>query len=218
MTEEARNVFAQASKFALKNAEAWLMRAKQAKDSGPVGHSFSMAVTANEELAKAYISWMVSVGLFHPKHEFVLRTFDSHFVKHMFMIQTYLKDDLSIDLEIGVIDSDDLLREALKKTETEAKAEFDEYIQRVAEGSVEMEELRRDGIYVDIWDEDNDKYALSNPEDFSLTKRDAMLTLVEGGMYLIGMLLTMFQEIPEIEIKYVKYLKERLREKPWEWL
>ncbi|MFW9889972.1 MAG: hypothetical protein ACFFER_17455 [Candidatus Thorarchaeota archaeon] len=124
MLEKARKMFAQVSKLSMENAEAWLNRAQQAKDSGPVGHSFSMAVTANEELAKSYVSWLVSAGLLHPEHEFVLRIFDRHEVKHIFMIHTYMRDDLNIALTVGVIDADDLLSDALTMTEGDAKAKL----------------------------------------------------------------------------------------------
>lgn len=218
MSEKTRKMFAEISNASLENAKAWLMRAQQAKDSGPVGHSFSMAVTANEELAKSYVSWLVSVGLLHPEHEFVLRIFDRHEVKHMFMIHTYMKDDLSIALAVGIIDTDDLLSDALTMTESDAKVKFEEYVQLLTDLSIELEDLRRDGIYVDIWKEDDGTYISSNPEQFSSKKRDNMLTLVEGGLDMIGGLLNLFQKDSDVEKNYIKFLRERRKGKPWEWL
>ncbi|MFW9889971.1 MAG: hypothetical protein ACFFER_17450 [Candidatus Thorarchaeota archaeon] len=93
-----------------------------------------------------------------------------------------------------------------------------EYVQLVTELAIELEDLRRDGVYVDIWKDDNGTYASSNPAQFSSEKRDNMLTLVEGGLDLVGGLLNLFQKDSEFEKNYIKFLRERRKGKPWEWL
>ncbi|OLS24547.1 MAG: hypothetical protein ThorAB25_23340, partial [Candidatus Thorarchaeota archaeon AB_25] len=41
---------------------------------------------------------------------------------------------------------------------------------------------------------------------------------VEGGLDMIGGLLNLFQKDSDVEKNYIKFLRERRKGKPWEWL
>ena len=76
-----KDLFKEASKQSIENAEQWIKDAKRLIENASYGHSYSLLVFADEEIAKAYVCWLVSEDMIPVDSKLVKDIFRSHDTK-----------------------------------------------------------------------------------------------------------------------------------------
>ena len=76
------NLYAQATRLSLKNAEQWIKDAKLLIETSSFGHASALLRFACEEVAKAYVCWFTSEKIWPVENKVVRDVFWDHMVKN----------------------------------------------------------------------------------------------------------------------------------------
>lgn len=80
------NLYAQATKLSLENAEQWINDAELLIKNSSYGHANALLRFACEEIAKAYVCWLTSERIFPIENRVVRDAFRKHPVKNQVII------------------------------------------------------------------------------------------------------------------------------------
>jgi len=140
-----KSLFREGVKLCLENAEQWMNDAKLLMDNSSYGHSYSLLVFADEEIAKAYICWLVAEDMIPVNSKFVQDTFSKHRTKHETLVGIFLGAMLKEDLSKGQITIEQILKESSALTIEKIEKALEE-IEKLLDFT---EMMRQKGIYVD---------------------------------------------------------------------
>jgi len=197
-----------AYQLALENAKTWLLVAKHAFDAGNNGQAYALAVIANEEVGKAYVTWLAAMGFIPEEHPLVDKVYDNHKVKNAV---TILIHDLRQIIEIvgwGIIDRDDLFKESTLNPPADEQIE-----QYLRERAKEIHEGRLDGMYVEIWEEDDGLFSARSPKSFP---RERAEIAVDSVAWVLGLIWSLTEQVPENE--ELKLFLGRQLEDEWSFI
>lgn len=189
-----------AYELAMKNASAWKAIARLALELGFKGQAYSVAVTAYEEIGKAYISWLASKEVIPLDDEILELVYHKHVAKTIVSDFISFEDALLLSLGSGIISVDDILKELSVTSEEEA-------LERLA---IEREDRRRLGMYVDVREEDMGLLSITSPDDISEKRAGDAIEEVENTHELLEILFRIYEDHPPLlEILKNNY-KERM--------
>ena len=156
-----RDIHCKAYQLALGNAEKWLDIASVALQKGHFGQAYSITITANEEIGKAYLSWMACEGFIPTNEELLNDVYWDHHTKTAVTL-FYHYEQIAQDLmKSGLIDPDDALNAIVTTSQEDVAA-------NILELAEEIEKDRRMGMYVDLIKDDNRKVVgVQSPNDIS---------------------------------------------------
>jgi len=140
-----KSLFREGINLSLENAEEWIKDAKLLMDNSSHGHSYSLLVFADEEIAKAYICWLVAEDMIPADSKFVQDIFSKHRTKHETLVSIYLGAMLKEELSKGQITIEQILKESPVLTIEEIEKALGE-MERLLDFT---EMMRQKGIYVD---------------------------------------------------------------------
>ncbi len=160
-----------AYKLALDNAEVWLDLARESFLREHNGQAYSMAVIANEEVVKAYVSWGVSQEYIPPNYEIVTDVYRDHVEKGMISLDFHYEVIVQDFLKAGLIDMEEALG-ALVTVSSE------EVAKTLREHANEMEKRRKAGVYVFRPRRTKGGYSVTSPADFPKTKAENLIEQV----------------------------------------
>ncbi|MHA1936078.1 MAG: AbiV family abortive infection protein [Candidatus Thorarchaeota archaeon] len=205
MTEfvDEKDAYALAYRLALKNVSDWLEIAKSATLKGLYGQSYSLAITAYEELGKAYISWLAAMEFIQLEEEILELVYYKHEVKTFVSDLISIEDAMILALSTGIIDTDDILEELSLSSEEERFGELGVI-------AFEREQRRRKGMYVDVWEEDSGKFTVTSPDDFNEGRANSAIEEVARTLEILELLVKLTAEYPEI-YKHLKSVYEERR-------
>ena len=106
-----KSLFREGMKLCLENAEQWMNDAKLLMYNSSYGHSYTLLVFADEEIAKAYICWLVAEHMIPVNSKFVQDTFSKHRTKHETLVGVFLGAMLKEELSKGQITIEQILKE-----------------------------------------------------------------------------------------------------------
>lgn len=194
-----------AYELAMKNASAWLDIARSALEMGFNGQAYSVAVTAYEEIGKAYISWLAARDIIPLDDEILELACHKHVVKTLISDFISYEDALLLSLGSGIISVDDILKELSVTSEEEA-------LERLAIKAIEREDRRRLGMYVDVWEKDDGQLSVTSPDDISEKRAGDAIEEVENTHELLEILLRIYEDHPPLIEILRKNYKERRNE------
>jgi len=156
-----KDIHCKAYQSALENAEKWLDIASVALQKGHYGQGYSITVTANEEIGKAYLSWMACEGYIPTSEELLNDVYWDHHTKTAVTL-FYHYEQIAQDLmKSGLIDSDEALNAIVTTSQEDVAAKILEHAQEIEQG-------RRMGMYVNlIKDENRNPVGVQSPNDIS---------------------------------------------------
>jgi len=140
-----KSLFREGINLSLENAEQWIKDAKLLMDNSSYGHSYSLLVFADEEIAKAYICWLVAEDMIPSDSKFVQDIFSKHRTKHETLVGIYLGAMLKRDISKGQITIEEILKESPALTIEKLEKTLEE-MERLLDFT---EMMRQKGIYVD---------------------------------------------------------------------
>ncbi len=165
------DAYRSAYKLALDNAEVLLDLAQESFRREHNGHAYSLAVLANEEIVKAYVSWGVSQEYISSNHELVRDVYLSHIEKNMISLDFHYEVIVQEALKTGFIDWEEALGAIVTVSPTDAAKALREHAK-------EMELRRRSGVYVERPLKIDGKYSVTAPKDFPRSRAENLLELV----------------------------------------
>ena len=127
-----------------------------------------------------------------------------HEAKNYIMLWTYLEGEFLADLEMGVIDSEDLLKDIVTAQKDEVEESFKEISRLLAEYAGEMELQGQDDIYIDVYENDDGEVVLSSPEQFSKQRAENLVGYVERGIEIESRFFKFMDEHPAFKTAYIR--------------
>jgi AbiV family abortive infection protein len=198
--------YKKASGLAFDNAERWLKVAKAAYAMGYYGQARSLAITAYEEIGKAVVSWWAAEEIVPIDDDLVIDAYSYHWTKTGISLILHSVIRLPVELAFGFIQEEDILKEIVttnEEKETEALYEFAELL-------VELENKRREGMYVDIWKEEDGTLSITAPSDIEENRPRTAISEIEGVLQFAKSLFDYLDENPEAKKAYKEAVeKER---------
>ena len=192
-----------AYELAMKNASAWKAIARLALELGFKGQAYSVAVTAYEEIGKAYISWLASKEVIPLDDEILELVYHKHVAKTLVSDLISFEDALLLSLGSGIISVDNILKELSVTSEEEA-------LERLAIKAIEREDRRRLGMYVDVREEDMGHLSITSPDDISEKRAGDAIEEVENTHELLEILLRIYEDHPPLLEIFKNNYKERM--------
>ena len=189
MSKFERELFAQAYKISLKNAEQWIKDAKLLMEHSSFGHANALLRFASEEIGKALISWYVSEELFPSNSKPVRDVFRNHVTKNQVIL----------GILIGLQWAESRRKGQIEVTREPTDKEIEKAWNLFKDMTFGMEKQRQKGIYVDL-DLKNKKIA--SPE--TITEEEVKVIL-QGTEVL-------FRYVSGIPERFSDQDKERFRE------
>lgn len=160
-----------AYKLALENAGELLDLAQGTFHRKHYGHAYSLAVLANEEIVKAYVSWGVSQKYISPDHDLVTDVYSSHIEKNMISLDFHYEIIVQEALKAGFIDWEEALVATVTVSPMDAAKALHDH-------AIEMELRRRSGVYVERPRKVDGKYSVMAPKDFPRNRAENLIGLV----------------------------------------
>ena len=191
----------QAYELALQNAAVWLELANDAFDKEYYGHSFSMTVLANEEVVKAFTSWMVSQNYIPPEDERVKAAYSWHQAKGVISFGFHYQLAMNEMLRVGLLDADDLIKEIVTESPEQVEDELWNH-------AYEMEERRKKGVYVDIKETEDGSFLVTSPSDISRGRVEDFKEYVTVFRLRINNLTLAVQKSREARSVFERWLEE----------
>jgi hypothetical protein len=114
---------------------------------------------------------------------------------------------------MGVIEPEDLLRDAITISDDEVKERYKEIAELLVEYVSEVELMRQDGVYVNVFKNDDDELVLTTPMDFPRDRAKRAIEVVCRGLEIITNLHDLMEHYPELRKLYVKEYKKAVRSK-----
>ena len=184
-------------KLCLENAEQWMNDAKLLMDNSSYGHSYTLLVFADEEIAKAYICWLVAEDMIPVNSKFVHDTFSKHRTKHETLVSIFLGAMLKEELSKGQITIEQILKDssALTIEEIEKLLDFTEM-------------MRQKGIYVD-----KVEGQMVSPKSIGKEESEELL---QGVEYRFDYVKRLIGEISPSEKRSLKQFFKSLPKKVWD--
>jgi len=168
---DTRDVFEDAYKGSLENAKQLLRDAKLLIRKGSFGHAIALAISADEEIAKAISCWLVAKRLIPDDSKVVDNVFSRHDIKHMTQIVYYGRMQLEEEFRRGELNLIDILKEGMRLTERQLQKD----IQKLHQVAMEREYLRQDALYVNLTNDGK----ISSPSQFTLNEAKDVVSGVE---------------------------------------
>ena len=192
-------------KLAMDNALAWLKASKLAFENGLYGQSYSLIITSFEEIGKAYISWLAANEIISLEDEMLEMAYSNHEFKTLVSDLISLQDALVLAMNLGIIEEDELWKEV---TLVSGEAALRELVER----SMDREDKRRLGMYVDVWEEDSGDFTVTSPKDIIEELPRKAIEEVERTHELLSVIFQFLDENPELMPFVIKNFKERMAE------
>jgi AbiV family abortive infection protein len=178
-----QDVFEDAYRKSLANAKQLLRDAKLLIHESSFGHAIALAISADEEIAKAISCWLVAKRLVPEDSKVVDHAFSRHDIKHMTQIVYYGRMQLEEEFRRGKLSLIDILKEGMRLTEKQLEKD----IEKLYQLAMEREYLRQDGLYVNLTDDGT----VSSPSQFTLTEAKDVVSGVEQRLAYQERLITM---------------------------
>jgi AbiV family abortive infection protein len=165
------DVFEDTYKKSIKNAKQLLNNAKLLIGKGSFGHAIALAISADEEIAKAISCWLVAKRLVPDDSKIVNHAFSRHDIKHMTQIVYYGRLQLEKEFRRGKLNLIDILREGMRLT----KKQLQKDLEKLYQMAMEREYLRQDALYVNLTNDGK----VSSPSQFTLNEANDVVSGVE---------------------------------------
>ncbi|MGY5864718.1 MAG: AbiV family abortive infection protein [Candidatus Thorarchaeota archaeon] len=194
--ESLFNAYHNVAEESLDNASDWLELAEYALKSGVSGHAASLALIANEEIAKSFGCYLVAENIVSENEEELKALFSDHYTKTHQMIQFYLSASLSTLASMGFFDSDEFLKNILTANQQDisrAEEEIDKQIQKKVR---EFLRRRTQGMYVGIRRRKG-KIRVRTPKDVGKRKAESTIQTVKDYHELVSVIVKKIHNNPE---------------------
>lgn len=138
--------YEQAMKLSLENAERFIEDAKILIQNSSFGHALALSIFGDEEIAKSYVCWFVVNKLMPASSIVAKEIFRDHYAKHENQIWLHIVALLAEQASSGEIKLEQIIKEGLMVR----KDQLEKDLEKLNRLSIDREELRKRGIYVDI--------------------------------------------------------------------
>jgi AbiV family abortive infection protein len=163
--------YKKAYELALENAEIWLDLAGEALGREYYGQSYSSAIIANEEVVKAFVSWMVSQEYLLHDDDTVEAVYRWHIDKEMISLSFHYEVIVQQFLKVGLVDVEEVLGAIVTVSPEDVAKTLREHAE-------EMEDRRKDGVYVGRPRKTDGDFSITSPADFPKTRAENLIELV----------------------------------------
>jgi AbiV family abortive infection protein len=190
------NSYHEVAEAALENAEDLLDLAQHALASGISGHADALAITANEEIAKAFGCYLVGEELVSEDDEEFKELFRDHYVKTQQMLGFYLNATLVNLAQIGFFDAEDFLKNILTASPREiAKAE-EEIEKQLLKETKKIQRRRTKGLYVGL-QRRKGKIKIKKPKNVQKNRVSKTIQTVQDYLDLVSIPVRSFRDNPQ---------------------
>jgi AbiV family abortive infection protein len=207
------DVFEDAYLKSIENAKQLLKDAKSLMRKGSFGHVIALAISSDEETAKAWSCWLVAKRLVPDDSKVIDHAFSSHDTKNLTQILFYICMQLEEELRLGKLNLIDVLKEGERLTEKQLRKD----INRLYQMAVQREYLRQDALYVNLTDDEK----ISSPSKFTVDEAEDVVSGVEQRLAYLEKLITKptSEELGSIKTLIDSLPKEAVEEDeiPTEW-
>lgn len=207
LMKNLQEVYRIASTLAFENAERWLEVAKAAFQMGYYGQARSLTITAYEEMGKAIVSWWAANGIVPFDDDLVHDVYRVHWVKTTISAMLHGILQIPLDLSFGFIEENEFLKEAV----TMNKEKLLEVSMDLLEAAAEVEFKRREGMYVDVWEEDDGSFTVTSPSDITEDRTKNAIEEVEFVLKFSTSLFKFLDENPQELENYKTGVEEERR-------
>ena len=189
----ANELFKKAAESSLENAEQWISDASLLIEAGNHEHAFSLLAFADEEIAKAYVCWLVSEDMIPEDSKYVRDAFSDHWSK----LQTLLGLELAPFFRAAY--------ELLKKDTERSKRDLkEEDISRFFDWMDEMvafrQRMRNVGMYVGL---DEKKREIQSPKSIEKEPCENLLKGVNRRLRAVREVMTRTTESQKTEMRRI---------------
>ena len=198
-------LFKEVAKQSLENAEQWIRDAELLVENASYGHSYSLLVFADEEIAKAYVCWLVSEDMIPLDSKMAKDVFSKHRTKHETLIGLHIGAEIKEELSKGKIKIEQILEESSTFTREDLEI-FLDWMDKILDFT---ERMRQKGIYVDF-DEREDK--IVTPESISKEETEE---LFQGIEYRFEYVKELIREITESQKSILRQFFKNLPKETW---
>lgn len=208
---ESFNIYHEAAEAALDNAKDWLNLAQYTLESGVTGHAISLAIIANEEIAKAYGCYVVAEGIIPKGDPEFKALFRDHYVKTEQMLVFYLMSTLGTHFQMGLVDADEFLKNVLESNPKDilsAEQELEKQIQKEAR---RIQRQRTQGMYIGIRKKKN-RIVIKKPKNVKKNTATSSIQTVKDYHELVSVIVKTIRNHPKARKFFKVYLELLIKE------